>query len=62
MGKALSRTMTSSRPFVGMAARIALVIAVFAGPVQAYAMMKAEDGASARGAGLVLLVSLQRAG
>ncbi|WP_198585896.1 hypothetical protein [Pararhizobium haloflavum] len=42
--------------------RIALLTAVFVGPVGAFAMANANTQGGVTGAGLVIFVSLQRAG
>ena len=47
---------------IATALRIALLTVTFVGPVGAFAMANAHTGGGITGAGLVLYVSLQRAG
>jgi hypothetical protein len=51
-----------ARKTIATGMRIALLTAVFVGPVGAFAMANANTGGGISGAGLVLYVTLQRAG
>lgn len=55
-------TLARTKRSMETALRIALLTVAFVGPVGAFAMANAHTGGNITGAGLVIYVSLQRAG